>query len=279
MVSSCRSWSGVSRVFISVRASYLFLIVKLEDGDWNGVLFFWGVNRDQRASSACPILEYDYWTTSLSLSLSLSTSDTKEPLLLAVQPLVVKGCPPVHILYRYLPLREGSRYSEQPTTWIKVSFLTSSVWVNASDISGDFPVLALWQVPTTIKSEVKSASPGCEPSSKVQYPACANCCDRMLLPDENMACFELSLHTLCESVRSLVQIHVWNTLPKHLSHARPWIQARAWTSSWHNLCVSFCFSPLHSTTYSWWLGSCIPYWSAHSLQEQHMACFHGNRSP
>lgn len=40
---------------------------------------------------------------SLSLSLSLSTSDTKEPLLLAVQPLVVKGCPPVHILYRYLP--------------------------------------------------------------------------------------------------------------------------------------------------------------------------------
>lgn len=80
---------------------YLFLIVKLEDGDWNGVLLgFFSVNRDQGASSSCLLLEYDYWTTSLSLS--LSTSDAKEPLFLAAQPLVVKG-PPVHILYRSLP--------------------------------------------------------------------------------------------------------------------------------------------------------------------------------
>lgn len=54
-----------------------------------------------------PPQHVQYWNTiieqPLSLSLSLSTSDTKEPLLLAVQPLVVKGCPPVHILYRYLP--------------------------------------------------------------------------------------------------------------------------------------------------------------------------------
>jgi len=74
---------------------------------------------------------------------------------------------------------EGSGHSLKPTICSKVSFFTTSIWVEPPDISGTFAVEALvltLRREPTILAETWSTSPGSGPTTWVRGASCVSFC-------------------------------------------------------------------------------------------------------
>lgn len=117
MAPSCNFWSCVS---VAVKASYQFLVAKLEGEVWSGALLLC-ITRDQDSSSSVVCC----WNIIIKqlIYLLLSACNTTEPFncFLQLSHLLNLCC------YSLL-LWESSRCWDQLTSWARVSFLTS-IWV------------------------------------------------------------------------------------------------------------------------------------------------------